>query len=109
MITIGEVLIYSPPDSSGLWIHKAVANALNDPDSEDMRSGFKTGKFNSRGAVWIDPTGAPEKEEADKFRCKAEEVELAGFEQLAATLRQLAGEYDRMGERIVSEQKQIDS
>ena len=105
LITIGEVLIHSPPDPSGLWIHHAIANALNNSEFDDMRSGFKTGKFNSRGVFTVDPTGKPEKKLADKYRRKAEEVELDGFQRLAATLKELAHEYDRMAERFVSKHK----
>lgn len=91
LINIGEVLIHCPPDADGLWINHTVADALNARDAEDMRRGFRTGIFNSRG----DPTGKPERELAEQYRQKAEDVESAGYQRLAVCLRQLADSYDR--------------
>lgn len=108
MIHIGEVLIHAPSDPDGLWIHRAVAKALNDRDAEDMRSGFRTGTYNSRGVHWVDPTGKPEKELAEQFRRKAEDVENAGFQRFAVTLRDLAESYEREAERIINEHKNRD-
>ena len=106
LINIGEVLIHSPADPSGLWIHRATAEALNDRDTGDMRDGYRTGVYNARGVHWVDPTGKSEKELADQFRHKAEEVENAGFQRLAVTLRSLADGYKHEAERIIFEHKQ---
>jgi hypothetical protein len=84
---IGEVLIHTPPDPKGLWIHRAVAAALNDRDADDLRNGYSTGIYNSRGAYFVDPTGKPERELAEQFRSKAEEVEDAGFQRFAVSLK----------------------
>ncbi|XCN72309.1 MAG: hypothetical protein Q3M24_18705 [Candidatus Electrothrix aestuarii] len=100
---IGEVLIHSPADDSGLWINKIVADALNAKDADDMRNGFYIKTINSRGVHRIDPTGKPERELAEKYRQQAEDVENAGYHRLAATLRDLAKSYDRDAERIISE------
>ncbi|MBC7344624.1 MAG: hypothetical protein H5U03_04245, partial [Clostridia bacterium] len=100
---IGQVLIHAPSDPSGLWIHRAVASALNDRDAENMRKGFRTGLFNSRGVHLVDPTGRSERELAEQFRRKAEDVENAGFHRFAATLRSLAETYDHEAERIIAE------
>ena len=108
LINIGEVLIHSPADPNGLWIHRAVAAALNDREADHMRDGFRTGTYNSRGAHFVDPTGKPERELAEQFRSKAEEVENAGFQRFAVTLRSLADSYDREAGRIIAEQKQED-
>lgn len=105
MSQLGQILIYAPPDPDGLWIHKAVADALNAKDSEEMRSGFRTGVFNSRGAVWVDPTGKPEDELAAKYSAKADAVEAAGFHRLAVTMRSLAETYAREAERIRKEHR----
>jgi len=106
LINIGEVLIYAPADPNGLWIHQTVATALNDRDTEDMRDGFRTATYNSRGVHWVDPTGKPEKEMAEQFRRKAEDVENAGFQRFAVTLRDLADGYEREAERIIAEHQQ---
>lgn len=108
LISIGEVLIHTPPDPDGLWIRRTVAAALNDREAGDMRDGFWTGIYNSRGASFVDPTGKPERELAEQFRRKAEEVENEGFQRIAVTLRGLADSYDREAERIVIEHQQKD-
>lgn len=105
LINIGEVLIHTPPDPDGLWIRRAVAAALNDREADDMRAGFRTGTYNSRGVHWVDPTGKPERELAEQFRSKAEEIENAGFQRFAVTLRGLADGYDREAERIINDHK----
>lgn len=99
---VGHVLVYAPPDPDGLWIHRSAATVLNAEDSEEMRVGFRTELFNSRGVHWVDPTGKPERELAAKYRKQAEEVEAAGYHRLASTLRELAEEYDHEAERILS-------
>lgn len=109
LISIGEVLIHTPPDPDGLWIRRVVAAALNDREADDMRDGFSTGTYNSRGAHWVDPTGKPERELAEQFRRKAEEVENAGFQRFAVTLRRLADDYDREAERIIRDYKDRES
>lgn len=108
LINIGEVLIHAPPDPEGLWIRRAVAAALNDREADQMRSGYRTGTYNSRGAHWVDPTGKPERELAEQFRSKADEIENAGFLRFAVTLRGLADSYDREVERIISDHKDRD-
>ena len=108
LINVGEVLIHCPSDTNGLWINHTVADALNAIDAEDMRRGFSTGLFNSRGVHWVDPTGKPERELAEHYRQKAEDVENAGYQRLAVTLRGLSESYDREAERIVAEHKRDD-
>ena len=108
LIHIGEVLIHAPSDTNGLWIHRSVATALNDRDADDMRSGYSTGTYNSRGVHWVDPTAKPEIELAEEFRGKAEDVENAGFHRFAVTLRELAESYEREAKRIIDEHKNRD-
>jgi hypothetical protein len=103
LITIGRVLIHSQPDPDGLWIRRAAADALNDREAEDMRNGFETGTYNSRGFHWIDPTGKPERELAEQCRNKAEEIENAGFQRFAVTLRNLADGYNREAGRVIND------
>lgn len=106
LISIGEVLIHTPSDPNGLWIHRAVATALNSRDAEHMRNGYRTGVYNARGAHWVDPTGKLEKELAEQFLNKAEDVENAGFQRFAVTLRGLADDYEREAGRIIAEHAQ---
>jgi hypothetical protein len=90
---------------NGLWIHRVAATELNDRENDDMRNGFSTGTYNSRGAHWVDPTGKPEKELADQFKSKADAVEDAGYQRFAATLRGIAESYERDMNRVISEHK----
>ena len=92
---VGQVLIYTPPDPGGRWIHHSVASVLNDQEAQRLRDGFHTALYNSRGVFWVDPTGKQEKDLADQYRRKAEDIENAGFHRFAATLRGLAREYER--------------
>jgi len=102
MTMTGHVLIHVPADPDGLWIHRAAAAALNTKDAEDMRNGFRTQLYNSRGVHWVDPTGSPEYELASGYLAQVEAVENAGFHRLAATLRGLAASYERDAKRIIS-------
>lgn len=102
---IGGVLIHCPPDSDGFWINRAVAEVLNGRDAEKMRNGFCIGICNSRGVHWIDPTGRPEKEFAAKYRQQAEEVENAGYQRLAITLKNLAEGYERDAAWIIEQHR----
>ena len=52
---VGQVLFYCPPDPDGLWINRAVAEALNAMDADKMRHGFSLAIFNSRGVHTVDP------------------------------------------------------
>ncbi len=105
---IGRVLIYSPADPDGLWIHRVVATPLNAEDAEELRTGYAAGLVNARGAHWIDPTGKPERELAGKYRREASEVEDAGYHRLATTVRQLADDYDRQADSILEEYRESD-
>jgi hypothetical protein len=105
-ITIGELLVNSPSDSDGLFINRIVAEILNGKDAEDMRTGYYTGIFNSRGVHSIDPTGAPELDLAQQFNEKAETMEKAGFFRLAKTFRDLAESNEREAKRIIDEHSQ---
>ncbi len=102
---IGNVLIHAPSDPDGLWIHRNVASALNsdEPAFDDMRSGFDMGETNARGIHWVDPTGKPEKELAEKYRDKAEALENAGFHRFAVTLKDLAKYYEQQAENIIAD------
>ena len=108
LINIGEVLIHAPEDPDGLWIHRAVATELNDREADKLRNGFGTGTINSRGIHEVDPSGKPERELAEQFRNKAEEIENAGFQRFAVILRDLADSYDQDAERIIAEHKRED-
>ncbi len=102
MEMVGQALIHVPADPDGLWIHHSAAAILNAKDAKDMREGFRTALYNSRGVHTVDPTGKPERELAAGCRAKAEAVENAGYYRLASMLRSLADTYDGEAERIKS-------
>jgi len=102
---VGRVLYYSPPDPDGLWIIRAIAEALNDRNADKLRSGFTEQVFNSRGAHWVDPTAKEEKELAVKYNNQANMVEDAGYQRFAAALRQVAQSYEREAERVIGDAK----
>lgn len=103
LIKIGEALIHTPADENGLWINKTVAEELNDRHSEEIRNGFRTSLYNSRGVHTVDPSGKPEMDLSDKYGKMAEDAENAGFHRLASTLRALSENYIREAERVRSE------
>ena len=98
---IGQVLIHSPHDPDGFWIHRTIAEALDCEDAQRMREGYGMGLYNSRGAHWIDPTGKEDRDLAEKHRRKAEKVENEGYIRLATTFRGLADSYDREADRVI--------
>lgn len=102
MITVGQVLIHTPPDPDGLWIHHSAAKVLNAKDAKKMRKGFRTAFFNSRG-VHISTSGEEELALAEKYRKMGNEVESYGYHRLADSLRDLASSYVREAELEANE------
>lgn len=93
-VMLGHSLVYAPPDPDGFWIHRDAAKLLDAKDSEEVRSGFRTQMFNSRG-VFGDTAGREERELAEGYRTRADAADVAGFHRLAATLRELSASYER--------------
>lgn len=102
MIRLGDVLVNSPEGPDGLWIHPVIAEAMNSRERSSLRDGYRTGIFNSRGVYTVDPEAKPEKALAEKYRQRAEDVEIEGYQRLATTLREVAARYDRDADRIIS-------
>ncbi len=94
MDAIGRVLGYAPADPDGLWIHRAIADALDARDADTLRRAFYAAKFRERG-VFVATGGTEELELAASFHQRADELELAGYIRLGATIRQLAQDYER--------------
>lgn len=94
---VGHVLIHTPPDPDGLWIHHSAAAALNAKDVNDMREGFWIALFNSRGVHGF-TAGQEERQFAEKYRMKADEIESRAYYRLANSLRELAASYERDAE-----------
>ena len=101
MIHIGKVLSYAP-QSDDLWIHPEIAHILNQKNNQNMRDGYRTALYNSRGAHRFDPEAKPEKALAIKYRQQAEVVENAGYHRLATSLRDLSEIYENEADRIIN-------
>ena len=70
---IGKVLAYSPQDPSGLWIHKDIAEALDEENMDAMRFGFCSIQSGNDGTMRrVDPTGESDKKKAEQWRDSAE-------------------------------------
>lgn len=102
MIQLGDVLVNAPEGPDGLWVHPVIAEAMNDRTRASLRDGYGTGIRNSRGVHTVDPEAKPERALAEKYRNRADEVENAGYQRLATTLRDVAASYDRDAERIIA-------
>ena len=98
MQQVGKVMFHAPSDEDGLWIHRGAAKILNDGEAKEMRIGYNLEVLNSRGVHSVDPTGADELQLAKAWHDRAEEIEDAGFVRFAASLKELAGEYEREAE-----------
>jgi hypothetical protein len=101
----GEVFLHAPVDPSGLFIHRAVAEVLNREDMAELRRGYELAIINSRGAHFVDPTGAPERELSKTYNQKADAVENEGYHRLAVALRSVVDMYLREAERNVERHK----
>lgn len=99
----GEVFQHAPADPGGLWMHRAVAEALNRPDMDELRKGYSIGVYNARGVHFVDPTGAPEKELAATWAKRATDTENVGFHRFAATLRGMSERYEREAQVVIEE------
>jgi hypothetical protein len=95
---VGHVLRYYPQDADGFFMHRAVAELLDGKDAAEVRTGFSVEIYNSRGVHFVDPHGGPEREMANQYRREAEQLDLAGYTRLAATVREVAAGYDREAE-----------
>ena len=95
---IGYVLTRAPSDPNGLWIHEAVASALNSRDNGEMRFGFTIELRNQRG-VYTFTAGKEELELAQTNRDKAEALEARGYSRFATAIREVAEQYEREAER----------
>lgn len=107
MSQLGGTLVHSPGVQGGLWIHPIIADALNHRDRSSLRDGYGTGTRNLRGVHTVDPEAKPERALAKKYRQHAEDVENAGYQRLAVTLRDVANSYDRDAERILTNNRYI--
>lgn len=98
MTMLGHVLTYAPVDPSGLWIHEAVAETLNGMDVQEMRDGFRTATFNSRGVFYF-TSGEAERGLSEAYAAQADALDSKGFSRFATTLRELSDSYKRHSDK----------
>jgi len=91
---IGQILTYAPSDPSGLWIHKAVADILDQRDADKIRSEFTLALFNQRG-IHTFTYGREKRELAKKNQEKAEALDAESFTRFAAAMRKFAEQYTK--------------
>lgn len=96
LIHVGEVLIHFRLDQDGLWLPGCVSEALDAPENEMMREGFRTALLNSRG-VYRHTGGEEERRLAEDYEQRARDLEK--YPRLAAELLKLADFYRREAER----------
>jgi hypothetical protein len=102
---IGKVLYYLGPDADDLFIHRPVAEVLNQVDTEEMRNGYINEAIDARGVHEIDPSGEPERVLAKQYRQEADDIENAGYYRFAESLRYLAKSYENEAKKIINEYK----
>jgi len=100
---LGHVLFYVGSDPDGLWIQQSAMEILDEKNNEDLRHGFLSKVYNSRGMYSVDPSGRPERELADIWRKRADEVEKLGYIHFASSLKKIANSYEREADRVVNE------
>ncbi|MCM1233989.1 MAG: ATP-binding protein [Ruminococcus flavefaciens] len=92
MQLIGAAFFYSPPDPDGLFIHHAVAELLHRED-DNLREGYYSEAIKSRGAHFVDPSGAPEFALEKRYNEYAVQIDALGLFRFAEKLRLLAKFY----------------
>lgn len=104
---VGKALFYSPLDPSGIFVHRAVAEVLDDPDHDEMRNAFEIEALHPGEFRRVDHSGAKDREIAREYRSKADQIENEGFGRFAETLREIASCYDRKAERHIADHREM--
>ncbi len=97
-ITIGEWLSSCPADPDGTWPCLLVRDLLEQPGTENIRSGFHTGVINNRGvhSRAVGDGGGQERDLAARYRAFAAPLQ-GSHPQTAAVLESIAKSYDADG------------
>lgn len=98
--TLGQILAHAPSDEDGTWPSTPVRELLDNPELEDMRSGFCIGTSNKRGVTSRSPWdgGDQERTLAMYFRDQARRVQYS-HPVVATMLEGIAKGYERHGKR----------
>ncbi len=107
MYWLGHVLFFAIKDKKAVenWIPEPVAEILNKRDCDDVRNGFSNKVYNARGVHTVHPEGKPERELAEFWRKRADNIESEGFINFASGLRNIAASYDKEAEKTIADYK----
>lgn len=107
MTHVGQILFYLGKESPNLWLKKKAIELLNEKDNDNIRNGYTTEVYNSRGVHVVDPSGQPELKIADLWASRADKAEELGLIRIATALKELSNTYIRESERV-KQQTQYD-
>ncbi len=106
-IQIGRIMIYAPEDPDGFWIHRTVANLLNEDENESLRLHFRIGIKNNGGAHISD--GEWGEQRAKDSREKADALDNAGYPIFAELMREISESYIQDKKRLEMEIRRFES
>ncbi|ABN07151.1 hypothetical protein Mlab_0982 [Methanocorpusculum labreanum Z] len=106
-VEIGRILTYAPEDPDGLWIHRTVANLLNEDDNESLRRHFGIGIRNKDGVHICD--GEWEEQRTKNSREKADALDNAGYPLFAELMREISESYIQDKKRSEMEIRSFES
>lgn len=106
MTYFGHTLFHAPADKDGFFIDRKIAEILQNDIEGNIRSGYSTEAYNSRGVHWVDPTGSAEFMLEEAYNKKAEESEVNGYFRLGEMLRKISKYYHYEAIHNIEEEKQ---
>lgn len=106
MTYFGHTLFHAPADKDGFFIDRKIAEILQNDIEGNIRSGYSTEAYNSRGVHWVDPTGSAEFMLEEAYNKKAEESEVNGYFRLGEMLRKISKSYHYEAIHNIEEEKQ---
>lgn len=106
MTYFGHTLFHAPADKDRFFIDRKIAEILQNDIEGNIRSGYSTEAYNSRGVHWVDPTGSAEFMLEEAYNKKAEESEVNGYFRLGEMLRKISKSYHYEAIHNIEEEKQ---
>jgi len=106
-IEIGRILTYAPEDPDELWIHRTVANLLNEDDNESLRQHFRIDIRNKDGVHICN--GEWEEQRAKDAKERADALDNAGYPLFAELMREIAESYIQDKKRSEMEIRSFES
>ena len=101
---LGQLLANAPADENGMWPCKAICEVMEEIASSQIKSGFRTGVYNSRGVHSRERGGKQEHELAKKYRNWASTLRF-DYPFVGGVLDDIAATYEWDANREDSEDK----